>query len=167
MGKANIEIERQNMQKIVKALMGNSRMEINKIAEKTLLSRQTVSNLLKKMEENKTIWGYSIVLDPDFLDVVTFVLLIKLKPQCNKEKVLEQYFKNKKKIPDNDGMFIDSVIVHGKYDLVMILCTKNIQTARRIVFDILDDLITNVDEYELEEAINLKRLCGIVNPNRK
>ena len=49
--------------KVIKELQKNSKESSDKIAKKCGFSRQKVWRIIKKLEKNKTIWGYFAVVD--------------------------------------------------------------------------------------------------------
>ena len=80
---ANGNPNHENEKAVLCELIKNAKQSNNDIAKKIGLTRQTVHNIIKKLEKDKTIWGYTAVANPDFFDKKMFVVLLKLKPvQC-------------------------------------------------------------------------------------
>jgi len=48
---------------VVQKLQKNSKESIDKIAKKCGFSRQKVWRIIKRLEKNKTIWGYHAIVD--------------------------------------------------------------------------------------------------------
>ena len=63
MDKRNTTLFKSN--KILDELLIDARQGIQKIAEKCKTYRQRVWREIKRMEKNKTIWGYTAVVDEE------------------------------------------------------------------------------------------------------
>ena len=63
--------------KILRELQKNSKESIDKIAKKCSFSRQKVWRIIKRLENNKTIWGYHAVVDNEKINMKSYILLIK------------------------------------------------------------------------------------------
>ena len=59
---SNEQIEKDE-KKILKELRKNANKSINDIAKSLGFSRQKVWRIIKSLEKNNTIWGYSAILD--------------------------------------------------------------------------------------------------------
>ena len=63
--------------KVIADLQKNARESMVVIAERCGLSRQRVWRIIERLEENKTIWGYNVIVDKDKLGVKKYLLLLK------------------------------------------------------------------------------------------
>ena len=63
--------------KVIRELQKNSKESIDKIAKRCGFSRQKVWRIIKRLEKNKTIWGYYAVVDNEKLDMKRYIMLIK------------------------------------------------------------------------------------------
>ena len=57
----------EDEKKVIAALQKNSKESIDKIAKKCGFSRQKVWRIIKRLENNQTIWGYHAVVDDEIL----------------------------------------------------------------------------------------------------
>ena len=67
----------EDAKKILLELSNNSNKSINEIAKKCGFSRQKVWRIIKNLEKNHTIWGYTTVTDKEKQELVNYTLLIK------------------------------------------------------------------------------------------
>jgi len=63
--------------KILRELQKNSKESIDKLAKKCGFSRQKVWRIIKRLENNKTIWGYHTVVDDEKMGLKRYLILIK------------------------------------------------------------------------------------------
>ena len=108
--------------KVISLLQDNARATIEDMTEKLGFSRQKVWRIIKRLEENKTIWGYSTVVNDDKLDRKRYIMLIKksIKPLDELADKIVSFTMQKevKKI----GVQIEySMFLHGEYDWMFIL----------------------------------------------
>ena len=63
--------------KVIRELQKNSKESIDTIAKNCGFSRQKVWRIIKRLEKNKTIWGYFAVVDYEKLNLKRYLMLIK------------------------------------------------------------------------------------------
>ena len=63
--------------KVLHELQKNSKESIDNIAKKCGFSRQKVWRVIKRLENNKTIWGYHAVVDDNKIGLQRYFILIK------------------------------------------------------------------------------------------
>jgi Lrp/AsnC family transcriptional regulator len=150
--------------KVIKELMKNANESIDTIAKKCGFSRQKVWRVIKRLEENKTIWGYHAVVDDERLGVKSYLLLIKKtnKPISDvADKIIagETGFKEA-------GINIEYCdYLHGGFDWLISFTAKNIIQAKRFVEGIMMTYQDYVGETCLLEKIFPLLKCGIDNPH--
>jgi len=66
--------------KILEELSKNAHSSINEIANKLGFSRQKVWRIIKNLENDKTIWGYTAIIDDNKIGVKRFCILLKKAP---------------------------------------------------------------------------------------
>lgn len=102
--------------KILYQLELNSRQSLSSIARKVKLSKEVVNYNINKMEKNRLIKSYSLILDLSRLGYSTFRILLNFKDYD--DKLIERL----KKLP-----FIGWIVsIEGKWDIVLIIWAKNI-----------------------------------------
>ena len=68
---------RADEKKIIQELQINPKENINKIAYRCGFLRKKTLMLIRKLEKDKTIWGYSTVIDEEKLGLNKYLILIK------------------------------------------------------------------------------------------
>ena len=71
----------EDEKKLLRVLRQNSRDSIENIAKNCGFSRQKLSRTKKRLEENRTIWGYHAVVDDEKLDRTRYMMLVKRSSQ--------------------------------------------------------------------------------------
>ena len=130
--------------KVIKELQKNSKESIDKIAKKCGFSRQKVWRIIKKLEKNKTIWGYYAVVDNEKVDMKRYIMLIKrsnvpMGETVNKIIDLTMHSKG-----EEIGIHIlCSSYIHGLYDWIFIFSASDIKNAKKFS-EILLTMICNI-----------------------
>jgi len=154
--------------KIIAQLKKDPKRSINEIAESCGFSRQKVWRFVKKLEEEKTIWGYNVVIDDEKMNLNQYILLIKSSPKPIK-KIVEDITNlslddSAKEIGieiQNGGM------VNGRYDWILVFSAKDIKQATKFRELFLSKYSSIVSEVDLLEYIFPIKKCGIANPDVK
>ena len=133
MPKSSTEQIELDERKVISELQKNSKESIDNIAKKCGFSRQKVWRIIKRLEKNKTIWGYHAVISEEHIDMKTFILLIKGKRlpigTSSEKDIVERTID---KIGDKIGVFVeDSIWLHGEYDWIMSIMAKDLKTAKK------------------------------------
>jgi|TARA_B000000475_G_scaffold238432_2_gene207522 DNA-binding Lrp family transcriptional regulator len=114
--------------KIIRVLEKDARTSLRKISELVDVSLGTVSNRVKKMEKNKVIKGYSVILNPD---EIGWELNVVIGLRIQKGRLIEIQEKIAK-----DSRVHGVYDVTGDFDSMVIARAKNRKD--------LDDLSKNV-----------------------
>ena len=162
------EIEHSNKVKILKELQKNGRATLSELAEKTGLSRQTVSKTIDNMERKKQIWGYTTIFNPELIGKKEFIFLAKLDLSSDTEDIIKkvtnaQFIKNNEEIYE----FKTSVFLHGTSDLFISILAKNIIDAKKLMNNFKKLFPMNIKQIDLLEEIATFRSNYIRNPNMK
>jgi len=158
----------EDEKKVIAQLQKNPRESINEIAKKCGFSRQKVWRLINKLEKDKTIWGYNVVIDDNKLDVKRYIMLIKKSPQplgdtVNKIIDLTMHKKGKEIGVD----IICSTYLHGKYDWMFIFSAKDIKSVKKFNEILIREYENVISEVDIMEYIFSIKKCGITNPEVK
>ena len=151
--------------KVVAELQNNANESIDKLAKRCGFSRQKVWRIIKKLESDKTIWGYHAVVDNERLQMKSYVLLLKKTNKPASELVniiisreLEKRAKDLRVTIESSGY------LHGSYDWMMTFVTEDIRQAKQFV-EVFNQLYhTYIAEVLLHEEIFPVKICGINNP---
>ena len=130
--KNSIKIDKKDLQ-ILKLLGENCRFQLSTLARALNLSKDTVRNRIGALEEKKIITHYNTIINPRALGFSKFQILIKFKNNATNIPLLAEKLKKHKSLS-----FMNSLI--GKYDLHLIIDTKNIFTFDKTKSEILEIL---------------------------
>ena len=154
--------------KVIKELQRNSKESIDKISRKCGFSRQKVWRIIKKLEKDKTIWGYSAVIDDEKLGMKRYFVLIKRKfNHVSKEKIDLITKRTLKKEAAKIGIDLQSsYFVYGSFDWLLSINAKNIKHVKRfhsVIANLFsDDSIADIEVLEVVFPIEKN---NNINPN--
>ena len=152
--------------KILRELQLNSKESIDKVAKKCGFSRQKVWRIIKRLEKNKTIWGYRAVVDDEQISMKTYILLIKgrrLPIDNSAEKDIVK--RTMDKLGGGIGVIVeDSIWLHGDYDWIMSFMAEDLKTAKRFYEAFTQQYGENISELKLMETIVTVKKGGFDNP---
>ena len=152
--------------KVLHELQRNSKESIDSVAKKCGFSRQKVWRIIKRLEKNKTIWGYCAVVDNEKLGQKRYVMLIKrsnrpLGDTVNKIIDLTMHVKGK----DVGVDVISSSCLHGRYDWMFIFTASDIKNAKKFSELLSREYPHVISEVHLLEDIFPVKKSNVVNPN--
>jgi DNA-binding Lrp family transcriptional regulator len=152
--------------KVLQELQINSRESADDIAKKCGFSRQKAWRIIKKLEENKTIWGYGTVVENKNLNLKEYLVLIKKTTwpiEQLADKIISREIEKKAK---NLGVsIISSHYLHGQYDWTFSFHTEDIRKAKKFCEAFNQFYQKYIKELILIEKIFSVKKCGIQNPN--
>ena len=129
-------------EKILSALVENSRMPISKISQKTNIPDSTISNRIKKLEKNGVIEKYTTILDPE-KDGINVSAIIIIQTETEKHENVEKELPKLKEVTD-------VYTVSGEYDILIKLWAHTLDELN----DIINSEIRTIDGIEeLRELI--------------
>jgi len=157
--------------KVLVELQKNCKDSLDKIAKRCGFSRQKTWRILKHLEKNKTIWGYTAVLDEERIGMKRYFLLVKGKNlpidnEIEKNITDRQLDKAVAKL----GIILDdSYWLHGTFDGMVVFSAEDIKTAKKFI-DIFKELYKeslNITDLQLIEKIVTIKKNGFINPRIK
>ncbi|MBN1280139.1 MAG: Lrp/AsnC family transcriptional regulator [Candidatus Thermoplasmatota archaeon] len=155
----------QDEKRVIEQLQRNSNESIDKIAKTCGFSRQKVWRIIKRLESNKTIWGYTAVPDKEKQGVHHYILLIKRSNQPAGEVIGDLIDGFKKSAAKSLGVFASTVcILHGEYDVLICFTAKDISVAKRFIEFINKKYSVFIREIMLLEDIFSVKISGMINP---
>ena len=151
--------------KFLKILQQNTADSIENIARRCGFSRQKVWRIKKRLEKNKTIWGYNAVLNNEKLGLKRYIMLIKksVQPVENAVNKIIDLTMHKK----GEEMRVDilcSSYIHGKYDWILIFSTDDIKNVEKFSETLIREYQQVISEIDIVEDIFPVKRCGIINP---
>jgi len=164
----NTDID-SNIEIILNELIKNSRITAKEIAEKIGLTRQTVSRIIKNLEEDKVIWGYSTVVSNSHRIKNYFVALIKTddieKLMKNVRDAILNKEKGKQQLTQLDKVnFFSASFFHGEYDLIISFYAPSLIEAKKVVSAIRYINHPNIIRIDLLQPLIIARKRGVINP---
>ena len=167
MPKSSQEQIRLDEKKVIDELQKDAKQSIESIGKNCGFSRQKIWRIIKKLEENKTIWGYRPVVDDDKLGLKRYLILIKRTNNpfsLDKVKIITS--RKLKEVTSQYGIKIEnSFFIHGSHDWFISITAKNIKDVKKIMdmfVGMLQDFIESVD---IMEVIFPVELNNCANPN--
>lgn len=157
---------REDEKKIVSYLKKDSRASINEMAEKLGFSRQKVWRIIKKLEKNNKIWGYTTIVDDDKFNQKRYVILIK-KTMAPSDKWVEKITDlTMQKKSEELGVEVEySMFLHGDYDWMFIVTADELKDAKKFTEALTEEYHGIIRDIELLEDVFPVEKNGIVNPN--
>lgn len=160
------EIERDE-KKVILELMKDSNQSINIISNKLGFSRQKVWRIVKKLQKEKTIWGYTAIVNSEKLGMNNFILLGKRTTKPVTKDMLEPIIKKhfEKLAKNNNCILEDTHYLNGEYDFISIFKAKNLQDAKKFQEEFNNMYQGFIQKTKLLEVLFSVRENGIFNPN--
>jgi len=157
----------EDEKKLLMVIQKNSSGSIENIAKRCGFSRQKFWRIKKRLEKNKTIWGYNTVIDDQKIGLKRYLILIK---RTNKplSPIQLKIITSRKiiKVTSKLGINIEnSFFIHGTYDWFFSVTAKDLAQVKKVinVFTILlKDIISEVD---IQEVIFPVEKNNYTNPN--
>lgn len=154
--------------RILQRLEHNSKESIDKIAKKCGFSRQKVWRIIKRLEKNKTIWGYGAITDDEKQDMTHFTMLVKRSTQPLTKELGDTIIKRQlEEMGKSHGVIVEcSYYTHGKYDWIVTFKANDIRIAKKFGEQFSKLYKDYISELELIETLFFIRKHGVLNPNK-
>ena len=158
-----------DIKKVVKIFQSDARVSFNDLAEKTGFSRQKIWRIIKSLEKNKTIWGYTTIIDHNKLDLKQYVVMLKRKHGAVIGKEIEKLVdRSIKKQLEKIGVFIEtSYYTNGEYDWISIASAESIFQMKKYEEFILKHFGDILSDVKILEILFPLEKNNIENPNKE
>ncbi len=158
----------EDEKKVIETVEKNAKENIETIAKKCGFSRQKVWRIVKKLEKEKAIWGYSTISNEELLGLKHFVLVVKrstipIDPAIKKEMVIGKLDSFLPELVKVEHIYL----THGSYSGVLTFYAPDLMTAKRLVQSITNSIGQYFDELVLLETLFPIRKSGLKNPQIK
>jgi DNA-binding Lrp family transcriptional regulator len=154
--------------KVIVELQKNSRENVQKIAKRSGFSQQKAARIIKQLENNHMIWGYTTIFNVEPQGLQKFIVSIKRSSKpLEKKSMNEIEYERLEKIIFDLGVTIESsYFIHGQYDWVLIILAKDILHARKFADILLTAYPGIVDKVNLSQILYRQRDHLIANPDQ-
>jgi len=168
MTKSSIKQLNEDENKILAELQANCRENIDTIAKHCGFSRQKVWRLIKKLEEEKKIWGYAAITDEETNDLKHYILLIQrssapLQESHKKELIFEKVDKYLPGMVKVDDVYY----THGVHDLMITFFAHDITNAKKFAQEVFEKNRNMLKDYTILQTLFPIRMKGFKNPQMK
>jgi DNA-binding Lrp family transcriptional regulator len=157
----------EDEKKILEQLSKNANKSINEIAKNCKFSRQKVWRIIKNLEKNSTIWGYTAIVDTEKQGLKSFMMLVKRTNLPATQELVERIIKRdfSKKLNKFGVKIFSSIYTNGAFDWIICFNAKDIKEAKKVVEDFNKIYGGFISEVQLLEYMFVIEKCGISNPN--
>ncbi len=131
------------IKKVLHILSNNSRTTSKEIAKEIKTSQQNASYLINKLEEEKIIKNYKILIDSSKFSLNNFCVFLKLKKYSKSE--LNNFIVNLKKY--NEIIAID--ILFGNFDIFLKFSTPNPSHFNKILNQIIRENPNKIFDFQI------------------
>ncbi|PNX54001.1 MAG: transcriptional regulator [Thermoplasmata archaeon M9B2D] len=164
--KKQIELDEK---KVIDHLQKNCMENLDSFAKNCGFSRQKVWRIIKNLERDRTIWGYTAVINPESIQQKHYILLMKRNTQRINERITDLLLSRQfEEVVSNLGITIEtSSYTHGEFDWIATFLAPNIISAKKfseLVKTTYPDTFQRIEL--LETLFDIKRQ-NILNPDAK
>lgn len=157
----------EDEKKVMRALQQDARQSIDIIAKDCGFSRQKVWRIMKRLEDQKIIWGYHAVVEDETFSHNRYYVLVKRTPQYVTDKTLDIITTRelKEKMEEMDIYLEDSHFIHGSYDWLLSMTAKDIRQVKKFTETFNKMFKDYVQKIDILEVIFPISKNGLQNPN--
>jgi DNA-binding Lrp family transcriptional regulator len=162
--KKQIEVDET---KVIEQLQNNCMENLDLFAKKCGFSRQKVWRIIKNLERDNIVWGYTAIVDNESLRKKHYILLMKRNTQKINKKIVDVLLSREfEEVVTKLGITIEtSSYVHGEYDWIATFLAPDIIYAKKfseLVKTIYPDTFQKIDL--IETLFDIKKQ-NIFNPD--
>jgi DNA-binding Lrp family transcriptional regulator len=152
--------------KVVAELQKSAKENIDVISKNCGFSRQKTWRIIKRLEEDKTIWGYNAVVNEEKQGLKRYMILIKRTTLPIDKKLVDKIITRQlENSASKIGIKIESsMFTHGTFDWVIYFKAKDMIHAKKFSEIINKTYWGYIGEVHMLEALFPIRRQGILNP---
>jgi DNA-binding Lrp family transcriptional regulator len=168
MAKSSKEDIFKDEQKILEKLKNNANKSINEIANECGFSRQKVWRIIKQLEKNRIIWGYTAIVDEEKQGYDTYFILIKRTTHPLDEDLFDNIISRKleDQMDKLQCKMVSSVYTHGIFDWILIITAKEIKQAKQVCELLRMRYQKYLSDVHLVKSLFPIKIQGILNPDK-
>lgn len=162
--KKQIELDEK---KVINQLQKNCMENLDIFAKNCGFSRQKVWRIIKNLERDKIVWGYTAIIDNDLLKKKHYLLLMKRNAQKINQKIIDILIsRDFEDVVSKLGMTIEtSSYIHGEYDWMTTFLASDIVTAKKFCELVKTNYPDTFQKIELLETLFDIKRQNVFNPN--
>jgi DNA-binding Lrp family transcriptional regulator len=166
MAKSSRKKIHQDEQKVLIALEENANESIGGIAKKCGFSRQKAWRIIKRLEKNKTIWGYHARVNDEKMNRTGYILLFKLRHLPINNDLEKNIVQGKidECAKQSKVVIRDNIWLHGTFDGMINFYAEDLRKAKQFHELIVTTYDENVADSELLEEMVVIKKDGFTNP---
>ena len=159
----------QDEKMVLSELMKNSKENIDSIAKRCGVSRQKVYKIIKNMEKNHRIWGYTAVFDENTVGKQHYMLMLKRTSQPLKEGATNKIISRRAEdiLKGLGGTIESSALMHGEYDWVVTFIADDIKQAKKYSDTLVALHPGEIQKITLMQTLLFIKKQYILNPGRE
>jgi len=152
--------------KVIAELQKNAKENIDSISNNCGFSRQKTWRIIKRLEEDKTIWGYAAVVNEEKQGLKRYMILIKRTTLPIDEKLADRIITRQleKSSSEIDIKIESSLFTHGTFDWVICFRAKDMMHAKKFSEIVNKTYWGYIGEDHMLETLFPIRIQGILNP---
>jgi len=157
----------EDERKLLMILHQNSDHNIEHIAKKCGFSTQKLLRIKKRLEKNKTIWGYTVISDYKNFDLNHFIVLFKRTTNPLNKETIEDVTKGflEDSFPEGNINIENVLYVHGDYDWIISFTAPDTLTMKQFCDKLIKKFGKFIESYSVHQTIIPIRKNGIKNPS--
>ena len=168
MPKRNNEMIAEETRNVLAALQENAKENITAIAKQCNMSKDRLTRIIKHLEKNHKIWGYTAIVDEQDLLYKKFILLLKrTMKKFDDTKMDDMLTKQFEHLYEPLGVRIESsYYIHGEYDWVVIFTAPDLMQAKKFSKILFDHYPGIAEDVNLMEVLFTGRAHYVLNPDQ-
>ena len=166
MAKISYDKIKYDEKKVINEFQHNARENLERIGKKCGFSRQKVLRIIKKLEKENKIWGYSAIIDNEKFDLKRYLILIRRSTEPIDDaisKIIELTLHEK---GEKINVTIEcSSYLYGRYDWMLVVTAKDIASVKKFSNILEKEYRDVISEVQIIEELFSVTRNGISNPN--
>jgi DNA-binding Lrp family transcriptional regulator len=170
-GIAMAKTSRKQMDKDEKKVMAelekDSNESLDALAKRLKFSRQKTWRIIRRLERNRTIWGYTAIVDDESRSLKGYVLMLKRSSKPMDEKTMDTFVSESlQELASGIGVSLENIyFVQGEYDWILTFAAPDIMQAKKFCETLLTSYPGVFMQMSLVETLVTVRKHHIANPN--
>ncbi len=159
----------EDAEKVLAELQSNCKQDLDKIAKHCGFSKQKAWRIIKQLETEGYIWGYTSIINEEKRNLTQFTILIKKTSQPLETRIVEKIdtITLEEFVSEMDVFIESSYFVHGNYDWLITVIASDIKHVRKFCEALFKAFPGAMEKIEVLQTLYAVRKHHIFNPDRK